>query len=213
MTDYFITEDGTIARGTYIGNHPDDFIELKVNGHKRIKNLDIIKESPDIQKEVYELFLAEIESLEKDIERERQEVLDYFDKNWTSANEWKKQKEIEKVMVIKPGFKEWQVTQLKNVSKALMPRPTGKNMGNGWVEPELIERANQVPIDTIMEFDRGGKALCLWHNEDTPSLSYHREGNFVKCFGQCGEAHSAIDVYQKINNCDFVTAVKALAHE
>lgn len=210
MIDYFITEDGTISKGTYIGNHPDNFIELKANGHKRIKNLKIIKECPDIQKEIYELFLQEVKSLESQIEIERQEVLDYFEKTWTSANEWKKKKLIEKTLVVKPGYKEWQVLYLKNVMKAIMPRQKVKRTSGGWVEPELIEKANQVPIDTIMEFDRGDKALCLWHNENTPSLSYHREGNFVKCFGQCGEAHSAIDVYQKLNNCDFVTAVKSL---
>jgi len=68
MIDYFITEDGTIAKGTYIGNHPNDFIEVKGNGHNRIKNLNLIKESPEIQKEVYELFLEEISNLEKEIE-------------------------------------------------------------------------------------------------------------------------------------------------
>lgn len=211
MIDYFITEDGTISKGTYIGNHTYDFVELRDVSHNRIKHLNLIKNSPYIQKEVYKLFLDEIKKLETQIEAEKIKVLEYFDKNWTSANEWKKQAEIERVMAIIPGFKEWQVAQLKNVSKAIMPRPTGKNNGGGWVEPELIEIANRVPIHTLMKFDSGNKALCLWHDEKTPSLSYNREKNYVKCFGQCGEVHSAIDVYQKINNCDFVTAVKALS--
>jgi len=205
--DYLITEDGQVVKGQYLGRHARDF---RKDTTLRRENLKVIKECPSIQKEIYELFQEEIKKLEKQIEIERQEVIDWYDKNWKSANEFKKEKEMQRAMCIKPGFKQWQVEQLKVTCRPLTPRPSGRNKGNGWVEPELIERANDVPIDSIMEFDRGNKALCLWHSEDTPSLSYHKEKNFVKCFGQCGSVHSAIDVYQKINNCDFVTAVREL---
>ena len=78
--------------------------------------------------------------------------------------------------------------------------------GIGKINDAMISRAKEVPIDTLWEFNRTNKRLCEWHNDTDASLSYHKKGNFVKCFA-CDEYADSIKVYQKINNCDFKTAV------
>ncbi|MFV0412668.1 MAG: DNA primase, partial [Oscillospiraceae bacterium] len=49
-----------------------------------------------------------------------------------------------------------------------------------------------------------------FHNEKTPSFSVYPETNSFYCFG-CGAAGSAIDFVKRIQNLDFVEAVKFLA--
>jgi hypothetical protein len=77
--------------------------------------------------------------------------------------------------------------------------------GIGKINDEMIARAKDVPIDTLLDIGCNN-IECLWHDDKSPSLSYHKKGNFVKCFA-CDEYADSIKVYQKINNCDFKTAV------
>lgn len=51
-----------------------------------------------------------------------------------------------------------------------------------------------------------GKALCIWHSEKTPSLSFR--GNVCRCFS-CGNGGSAIDVTMEL----FCLSVKAAAEK
>ena len=90
--------------------------------------------------------------------------------------------------------------------KVFLPRKESK----GQINTEMIERAKQVPISSMLDFERGKKRLCLWHSDTQPSLSLHEKGNFVKCFS-CDKYADSIAVYQELNNCDFKTAVKELA--
>lgn len=73
-----------------------------------------------------------------------------------------------------------------------------------------ITKAKQYPIDNLIDFDGGGFARCIWHSEKTGSMKYYPKENIVYCFGGCGK-HDAIDIYQKLNNVDLLTAVKALS--
>ena len=54
-----------------------------------------------------------------------------------------------------------------------------------------------------------GKALCIWHQEKSPSLSFDDEKGIYKCFG-CGESGDAITLYQKVKDVDFKTACEEL---
>jgi len=207
MIDYLITEDGTIVKGHYLGKHAEDFTQASR------ETLNVIKDCPEIGKEVHILVSQKITEIKEKINIEKQEVLDWYEKNWTSANEWKKEKQIKLSSIIKPGFKEYELIKYQEVERILRPRSNKSVSSSRWVDPLLVEKANRVPIDTLLKFDKSDNHSCLWHTEKTASLSYHRKGNFVKCFGLCGTVHGAIDVYMKINNCDFVTAVKNLNHE
>jgi len=70
--------------------------------------------------------------------------------------------------------------------------------------------AKSYPIEELIDF-KGGMAKCLWHNEKTGSLHHDKKRNKAHCFGACGKGYDSIDTYQKINNVDFSTAVKALS--
>jgi len=56
---------------------------------------------------------------------------------------------------------------------------------------------------------RNGKALCPWHNEKTPSLSFEDKKGIFNCFG-CDMKGDAITLYQKMKGVDFKTACEAL---
>lgn len=73
-----------------------------------------------------------------------------------------------------------------------------------------IQKAKDHPIDDLLEFNPIGFISCIFHGpEHTPSMKYYKEKNRVHCFG-CGKNADSIDVYQKLYNVDFVTAVKKL---
>ena len=54
------------------------------------------------------------------------------------------------------------------------------------------------------------KALCPFHNEKTPSFVISRDKQIFKCFG-CGEAGDVLNFVMKIENLEFIDAVKFLA--
>lgn len=77
-----------------------------------------------------------------------------------------------------------------------------------WGDDNL-KKAKAYPIEQLIEFDGGGFAKCLWHQEKTGSLKWYRERNKAHCFGGCGDFDS-IDVYMKINNVTLPEAIKQL---
>ena len=57
---------------------------------------------------------------------------------------------------------------------------------------------------------RNPKGLCPFHNEKTPSFTVYPESQSFYCFG-CGAGGDAVTFMRKIENLDYVEAVKALA--
>lgn len=80
-----------------------------------------------------------------------------------------------------------------------------------------VEKAKQFPIGDLISTkcvfsnETRAKYLCIFHNEKTASMVWDRKKNVVKCFG-CGFYGSVIDVYMKIYDCDFKTALKILSN-
>ena len=72
---------------------------------------------------------------------------------------------------------------------------------------DRIQRAKQYPITNFPEltFIRG-KAKCVWHNDNTPSMHYYKTSNTVYCFS-CGKFGDSIAVYRQIHGCTFKEAV------
>ena len=69
-------------------------------------------------------------------------------------------------------------------------------------------------ISKYVSLKRRGKSFmccCPFHNERTPSFSVSEEHNYFKCFG-CGESGDAITFIQKIENIQFVDAIKLIAN-
>lgn len=72
-----------------------------------------------------------------------------------------------------------------------------------------IARAKEYPITQLLNVSRGYMARCPFHGEDKhPSMSIKK--NFAYCF-TCGWKGDSIDIYMKLNDTDFITAVKALS--
>lgn len=72
-----------------------------------------------------------------------------------------------------------------------------------------ITKAKQYPIVSLIEFNRMGKARCIWHNEKTASMHYYAKTNLVKCFG-CNKWGDSIDVAKEIFKLTTGQAVKKL---
>lgn len=79
---------------------------------------------------------------------------------------------------------------------------------------ELKDRLDIVDIiSEYVDLKRTGssfKGLCPFHNEKTPSFSVSREREYFHCFG-CHERGDAISFIMKIENLNYVDALKFLA--
>ncbi len=53
---------------------------------------------------------------------------------------------------------------------------------------------------------------CPIHNEKTPSFVWNKQEKYYHCFGACSSGGDVIDLYMKINGCDFRTALKELQY-
>lgn len=84
------------------------------------------------------------------------------------------------------------------------------------IQPEMIELAKEKLGDRnaelifqtlgISDYDtRNLKALCCFHEEDTPSLVYDKAGHRVHCFG-CGVTHDLISALMLRKNMTFLEA-------
>lgn len=74
---------------------------------------------------------------------------------------------------------------------------------------DKIKNAKNIPINTLIKFNKQGYAKCLWHSEKSPSLYYYANTNHAKCFG-CDKYADSIDVIMKLNNLSFLEAVDYL---
>ena len=83
-------------------------------------------------------------------------------------------------------------------------------VNNETITNEDIQRAKMVPITNFIEFNKAGFAKCIYHQEKTPSLKYYPKNNTCYCFGGCIKTYDVIDIIKKLNNCDFISAVKFL---
>lgn len=79
---------------------------------------------------------------------------------------------------------------------------------------EIKSRCNIVDVvGRYVRLKRSGSnymGLCPFHSEKTPSFSVSEKGQFFHCFG-CGESGDVISFIEKIENMDFMTALRKLA--
>jgi hypothetical protein len=67
-------------------------------------------------------------------------------------------------------------------------------------------------VSQFIQLDRGGKALCPFHDDHEESFSVHRERNFWRCFAtHCDKGYTVIDFWMYWRGIDFKQAVKELA--
>lgn len=75
-------------------------------------------------------------------------------------------------------------------------------------DTDAIKKARAVPITEYIKFVQGF-ALCVSHNEKTPSMKYYKSNNKVKCFG-CGFNGDTVDVVAKMFNLSVGEAIKKI---
>lgn len=76
------------------------------------------------------------------------------------------------------------------------------------ITDEDIVRAKNFPFENLIE-TKNLKAICPFHDEDTPSFSIHRKQNFGHCFG-CGWSGDTIQFIIDTKKINFIDAVKFL---
>jgi len=81
-----------------------------------------------------------------------------------------------------------------------------KSIKKGDITGEMIARAKAYPIENLLNI-KCHMALCLNHSESHPSMNC--KNNFVYCHS-CGWTGDVIDVRMKLENLNFVEAVKSL---
>lgn len=84
------------------------------------------------------------------------------------------------------------------------------------ITDELKDRIDIVElISRYVRLNKRGAnyfGLCPFHSEKTPSFSVNPKGNFFHCFG-CGASGDAITFYMKIENLEFLDAVRELSQQ
>ncbi len=70
---------------------------------------------------------------------------------------------------------------------------------------EVKERANIFTVANYLgiNIDRNNKALCCFHNDKNPSMSFHKEKQIFKCFS-CGKGRRCN------NTCVRITKYKCI---
>jgi hypothetical protein len=91
----------------------------------------------------------------------------------------------------------------------------GKPLPKGKLSDEAIDTARNYPIQDLfdIEFRRSGNrlvGLCPFHTEKSPSFYVFLKQNNAHCFG-CQKSTDSIGAYMELHDCDFKTAVTALA--
>jgi len=71
------------------------------------------------------------------------------------------------------------------------------------------ERAKAIPITEFIDFRPHRKALCLYHEESTPSMTYYPQTNTFYCWG-CDKSGDVIDIIMKQKDMTFKQAMDFL---
>ena len=81
------------------------------------------------------------------------------------------------------------------------------------LKDEWVEAAKSASIVSVLEAHgcqvNRHKTLCPFHSEKTPSFHVYEDSQRFHCFS-CNEGGDVIDLYQRLNQCNFPQAVLAL---
>ena len=84
---------------------------------------------------------------------------------------------------------------------------------NGRITNDDVRRAKEVPLEHFLKINPAGFAHCpLGHTDKTPSLRVYKNKNRWFCYS-CGSGYDVIDLFMKLNDCSFITAVKKLINK
>lgn len=97
----------------------------------------------------------------------------------------------------------------KRIDATIFARDFPAQEHSDTVTQQHIDNAREYPIEQLLDTPiRRGMTNCPFHQDKTPSFSV-KKYNRYKCFS-CGEAGDTIDLYMKLHNVDFLTAVRSI---
>ncbi|MFA5348989.1 MAG: CHC2 zinc finger domain-containing protein [Candidatus Paceibacterota bacterium] len=79
----------------------------------------------------------------------------------------------------------------------------------GRIDPQMIEKAKNVPFDSLLKFNGTGFAICPFHKERSPSLHFDKKKNLIHCFG-CSYSADTIKFVMDYYKLSFPEAIKRL---
>jgi hypothetical protein len=98
----------------------------------------------------------------------------------------------------------------KNMKKKVRDKFEFKDVKlTGKITNQDIKRAKEYPVENLIEFNIGGFAHCIKHEEKTPSMFFYKKNNVAHCFG-CNETFDSIEIVKIQKGCGFIEAVKFL---
>ena len=119
-----------------------------------------------------------------------------------------------KIMI--DGYWAEEMRHLKRLRYLKQAITTKGEVSNGYPTQEEINKAKEVPIETITDFHRikrtskGFIAVCPWHSGgQEKTSSFNVRSNKFNCFG-CNEKGDSIAFIQKEKGLSFIQAVKWL---
>jgi hypothetical protein len=101
---------------------------------------------------------------------------------------------------------EKQADRIKMQIRMLLLELSGKARKDQITE-DMISKAKDYPIESLLNVRRKGNILCIVHDEKTPSMSI--KNNRVTCFS-CGWHGDSIDIAMKLWRCSFQEALRRL---
>jgi hypothetical protein len=165
---------------------PEEVVATFPEGKKVVKRL--LKEN--------EAFLVKVKEAENDV---RQTLgangVSMFDLDFATKL----------VMTMVTPAEEQAIKNIHRLTRLLYLYEPPKKSETGVTDMD-IANAKEYPINHLLEV-KHHKTKCLWHDDRNPSMHVYKD--HVYCF-VCNKHADAIDIYMKIHNSDFITAVKAL---
>ena len=149
--------------------------------------------------------------LPKELRRVRKELKEYLDKiediQESYIDDFERYFWVEAVKILMPCDKKRLYYQLLEIQKLHNIRNKVGVMG----KLDIIGAKNK-PIERLHNFDkvRNGMYSCPFHKENHGSFKIYRNTNTWHCFGACGVGGDSIDFIMKLNNYNFIEAVKYL---
>lgn len=93
--------------------------------------------------------------------------------------------------------------------KQLLENPESIPDNLNYVDHSLTAQAMEIPFDTLLEFNKTGKAPCPFHEEKQASFTWIKLSNRGYCFG-CNWKGGIVDFVMARNNLSFQDAVRSL---
>ena len=202
-------EDGSFG---YVSEDYYDDLKKKLRKENR-ENIQEWIASMVGDKAIIRMLNAKLVELEDDARTVRAEIhrvnTKIFEKDWNET-----EKLIMESTIDGYNEKKKQVQKKKTGIEIRIEILKGKKKFDD--KPLDIEGAKEYPMGELLEghpaFKSDGREFykCPVHEEKTASFCWFKRDNKGHCFG-CQWHGDSIDLYQKIHNCDFVTAVKYLS--